>query len=39
MTASHIESFVHLGTLGLSILAKNAGMTAGHEEEETEEQK
>ncbi|KAL9621352.1 MAG: hypothetical protein Q9160_004243 [Pyrenula sp. 1 TL-2023] len=39
MTASHIESFVHLGTLGLSMLAKNAGMTAGHEEEEAEQQK
>ncbi|KAL9110965.1 MAG: hypothetical protein Q9227_004580 [Pyrenula ochraceoflavens] len=34
MTASHIESFVHLGTLGLSMLAHNAGMTLGHEAEE-----
>lgn len=38
MSASHIESFVHLGTLGLAMLAKNAGMTAGHEAEEEQQQ-
>jgi len=34
MTPAHVESFVHIGTFALSILAKNYGMTAGYEPEE-----
>jgi hypothetical protein len=34
MTADHLHSFVHLGSLGLAYLAHNAGMTHGHEPEE-----
>lgn len=34
LTPDHIHSLVHVGTLGLAMLAKNAGMTAGHEPEE-----
>lgn len=33
---SHIESFIHIGTLLLARAAKQVGMTAGHEDEEDE---
>ena len=38
LTPAHIESFVHIGSFALSHLAKQAGMTAGHESEEEEEE-
>ena len=33
LTEDHIHSFVHLGTLGLSMLAHHSGMTAGFEDQ------
>ena len=38
LTPAHIESFVHIGSFALSHLAKQAGMTAGHESDEEEEE-
>jgi hypothetical protein len=38
LSPAHIESFVHIGTFALAHLAKQAGMTAGHEPDEDEEE-
>ncbi|RMZ86609.1 hypothetical protein DV736_g6165, partial [Chaetothyriales sp. CBS 134916] len=37
LTPAHIESFVHIGTFALAHLAKQSGMTAGHEPSDDEE--
>lgn len=39
MNHDHIQSLVHVGTLALAMLAHSSGMTAGHEEEDEEEDK
>ncbi|KAF6223618.1 hypothetical protein HO133_000461 [Letharia lupina] len=39
MNHDHIRSLVHVGTLALAMLAHSSGMTAGHEEEDEEEEK
>lgn len=38
LSPAHIESFVHIGTFALAHLAKQSGMTAGHEPEEDEDE-
>ena len=38
VTEEHIQSLVHLGTFALATLAHNSGMTAGHAEEDSEEE-
>jgi len=38
LSPAHIESFVHIGTFALAHLAKQTGMTAGHEPEEDEDE-
>jgi hypothetical protein len=38
LSPAHIESFVHVGTFALAHLAKQVGMTAGHEPEEDEDE-
>ncbi|RMZ77517.1 hypothetical protein DV737_g4342, partial [Chaetothyriales sp. CBS 132003] len=37
LTPAHIESFVHIGTFALAHLAKQSGMTAGHEPSDDED--
>lgn len=39
MNHDHIQSLVHVGTPALAMLAHSSGMTAGHEEEDGEEDK
>ena len=34
LTDAHVESLVHIGTYLLAHLAKQSGMTAGHESED-----